>query len=154
MLVAAIKPHFSQGMTLAIQFLDLYFFAYFKHLYSLHIDDVVSQLQVPKLSACEKRIIMTKAVAHAWKKVQDVVHFEDLFRKLGYIHPRKGPIKLDVLPDYHFDPLLTMPVVHSPLTPSERREKAAMYNEDASFPRPKPAPKPKGLRQATLTFTR
>lgn len=91
-----------------MQFLDLYFFAHFKHLYALTIDRFLEETDKTKLTLADKRIFMARAVAEAWEKITATLKFEELFRKLGYINP--GPqVKLDVLPQYTFDPLLGLP---------------------------------------------
>ena len=43
-------------MTLAMQFLDLYFFAQFKYLYGVEMDNQIRNTDKPKLTAAEKRI--------------------------------------------------------------------------------------------------
>ncbi len=64
-------------MTLAIQFLDLYFFAYSKHLYSLVIDQKLESVDQPKLSVSFKQIMMTKAVSTAWAQITQKIELED-----------------------------------------------------------------------------
>lgn len=143
-----------RGMTLALQFLDLYFFAYFKRLYADEIDSVLETVQ-GKLSASEKRIIMTNCVAAAWKKASDQLPIERLFRELGYIWSNEGAsLKIPVLKDYKYNPELVSPSVRVPLTAAEQREKALMAQEDTLLCRPAIAAPPKSLKQAKLSFKR
>lgn len=144
-----------RGMTLALQFLDLYFFAFFKRLYAEEIDKVL-ETKTEKLSASDKRIIMTDCVAAAWKTASDRLPIQRLFRELGYIWSREGAdLKIPVLPKYRFDPVMMSPVIRVPLTPYEQAESLLMAKEDAflqavlSPPALTPAKKQK---QATLSF--
>jgi len=119
-----------RGMTLALQFLDLYFFAYFKRLYAEEVDKVLEK-KTEKLSASDERVIMTHCVAVAWKAASDRLPFERLFRELGYIWRGDGSaLKIPVLPTYKFDPLMATPVIRVPLTPYERSEIQRMAKED------------------------
>jgi hypothetical protein len=122
-----------RGMTLALQFLDLYFFAYFKRLYAEEVDKVL-ETKTEKISSAGKRIIMTHCVATAWKKATEKLPIERLFRELGYIWSRDGSaLKTPVMPGYKFDPLLAADDFHVPLTKAERSELALMEKEDATL---------------------
>ena len=116
---------------MALQFLDLYFFAWFKSVYMDEVDKEVTQLHVPKLSLSDKRIIMTKCVAKAWRKVTTEAQVTLLFQRLGYI-PTADPgfIKVPLLPSYTFDPALAKPAVRVSCHPCELRERELMARED------------------------
>ena len=122
---------------------------------SQEIDIALEQKDVPKLSASEKRIMMTHAVSAAWRKINANLDSEKLFRKLGYIWSKGGKdIRLDVLPAYKFDPMLAGPTMRVPYTPLELQEASLMLQED-SYVRQHSAvaaPKPRSLKQATLQF--
>ena len=146
-----------RGMTLALQFVDLYFFAYFKRVYADELEEMLEGVE-EKLSIGEKRIMMTKCVARAWKKVIHELPTERLFRELGYIWSKNGEsLKVPVLRGYKYDPLLALPDVHVPLRPCEQRERELMEKEDmplasSSAPLPLPTPRLTGLKQATLPW--
>ena len=67
-------------------------------------------------------------------------------------------IRLDVLPSYKFDPLLSGPTMCVPYTPAERREAACMLHEDTYVHQltngVAPPAKPRALKQIPLRFAK
>ena len=99
----------SVGTTSFLQDLDVYFFAIWKDtLYNI-LDDVAEILEEAgskRVSASEKRVLITKAVADALQVTLEktTATRPGAFGKLGYIWGQGEVVSLRSLPDYKFDP--------------------------------------------------
>ena len=98
-----------EGTTCFLQYLDVYFFAAWKD--SLHniLDDVTEILEeasTKRVSASEKRVLVTKAVADAWEATLQKIDAKraEAFGKLGYTWGHGEVVSLRSLPEYKFDP--------------------------------------------------
>ena len=98
-----------EGTTSFLQYLDVYFFATWKYtLYNI-LDDVAEILEeanTKRVSASEKRVLVTKAVADAWDATipKTATTCPQAFGKLGYTSGHGEVVSLRSLSDYKFDP--------------------------------------------------
>ena len=98
-----------EGTTSFLQYLDVYFFATLKDtLYNI-LDDVAEILEegnTKRVSASEKRVLVTKAVADAWDAtiLKTATTRPQAFGQLGYTWGHGEVVSLRSLPDYKFDP--------------------------------------------------
>ena len=92
-----------------LQYLDVYFFATWKDtLYNI-LDDVAEILEegnTKGVSASEKRVLVTKAVADAWDAtiLKTATVRPQAFGQLGYTWGHGEVVSLRSLPDHKFDP--------------------------------------------------
>lgn len=97
-----------EGCTSAGQYLDLYHMHVFKHNYrDIFCTEVEPKLQGRKISARERRILVTRIVAraHALTVASGASKRHAHFKQLGYLPCAPADIKLRVLPSYVFTPL-------------------------------------------------
>ena len=98
-----------EGTTSFLQYLDVYFFATWKDtLYNI-LNDVAKILEegnTKRVSASEKRVLVTKAVADAWDAtiLKTATARPQAFGQLGYTWGHGEVVSLRSLPDYKFEP--------------------------------------------------
>ena len=97
------------GTTSFLQYLDVYFFSIWKNMLYDILDDVAEVLEEAgskRVSASEKRVLLTKAVADAWQATvrKTAATRPEAFGKLGYTWGEGQVVCLRSLPDYKFDP--------------------------------------------------
>ena len=102
-------PCIDEGISSLIQYLDLFWLAQFKHQYGMLFQtDVEPKLAGKKLSASDRRVIVTRLVAEAQKRVWATASGKAraAFTSLGYL-PVTDPavVKPHPVPAYRFSPL-------------------------------------------------
>ena len=97
------------GTTSFLQYLDVYFFAVWKDtLYNIldDVSEILEEAGKKRVSASEKHVLITKAVADAWQAIVEktAATRPEAFGKLGYTWSQGDVVSLRSLPDYKFDP--------------------------------------------------
>ena len=95
-----------RGVTPILQSMDIHFIFVFRNKWKLVAHQWEDANVGKKLSAAQKRILLTKFCAQAWELTLQSVDPENSFTKLGYVWPKEdgSHIQLRALRDYKYNP--------------------------------------------------